>query len=169
MPDSLKIVPGIHGLKKGFEGKYKKRSTVPLFRKTFKVNKTIEKATINISGLGHYELHINGIKVGNRFLSPGWTYYQKRIFYNTFDITKLLKKGKNAIGAIVGNGFYNVNNERYRKLIIAYGYPQLIFNLVISYSDGTTENIVSDESCKVKPSPITFSNINPTAIVLDKS
>ncbi len=157
--DSLKVVPGIHGFTKSLKNKYTKRSTVPLFRKAFKVDKTIEKASINISGLGHYELYINGNKVGDRFLSPGWSYYQKRSLYNTFDITELLKKGENALGAIVGNGFYNVNNERYRKLVIAYGYPKLIFNIRINYTDGSINNIVSDERCKVSPSPITYSSI----------
>jgi len=157
--DSLIVIPGIHGFKKWLKNRYTKRSTVPLFRKTFEVNKTIEKATINISGLGHYELYINGNKVGDRFLSPGWSYYEKRSLYNTFDITELLKKGGNALGAIVGNGFYNVNNERYRKLVIAYGYPKLIFNITVTYSDGTIKNIISDASCKVSPSPITYSSI----------
>ena len=138
--DSLKVVPGIHGFKKSLKDKYIKRSTVPLFRKSFKLNKTIDKATISISGLGHYELYINGSKVGDRFLSPGWSYYEKRSLYNTFDITELLIKGENALGAIVGNGFYNVNNERYRKLVIAYGYPKLIFNIRIKYTDGSIKN-----------------------------
>ena len=157
--DSLIVVPGIHGFKKSLKNKYTERSTVPLFRKTFHTNKTIDKATINISGLGHYELYINGNKVGDRFLSPGWSYYQKRQLYNKFDITKLLENGENALGAIVGNGFYNVNNERYRKLVIAYGYPKLIFNITITYSDGTIKNIVSDSSCRVSPSQITYSSI----------
>ncbi len=157
--DSLKLVPGIHGFKRSLKNKYTKRSTVPLFRKVFIVNKTVDKATINISGLGHYELYINGNKVGDRFLSPGWSYYEKHTLYNTFDITELIKKGENAIGTIVGNGFYNVNNERYRKLVIAYGYPKLIFNIRIKYSDGSIKNIVSDDRCKVSPSPITYSSI----------
>jgi alpha-L-rhamnosidase len=130
-----------------------------MFRKEFSVAENIEKASINISGLGHYELHLNGEKVGDRFLAPGWTNYQKRIFYNTFDITDLLKSGKNAVGVLVGNGFYNVNRERYRKLVIAYGYPKLIFNITIQYKDGSVENIISDENCKVLFSPITFSSI----------
>lgn len=157
--DSLIVVPGIHGFKKSLRNKYTKRSTIPLFRKSFQVNKTIENATINIIGLGHYELYINGNKVGDRFLSPGWSYYEKRSLYNTFDIKELLKKGENALGAIVGNGFYNVNNERYRKLVIAYGYPKLIFNIRIKYTDGSIKNIVSDDRCKVSPSPITYSSI----------
>lgn len=157
--DSLRVVPGIHGFKKSLKNKYTQRSKVPLFRKEFKVNKSIEEATINISGLGHYELYINGTKVGDRFLSPGWSFYQKHNLYNTYNITDLLKRGENALGAIVGNGFYNVNNERYRKLVIAYGYPKLIFNITIKYSDGSIKNIVSDGHCKVSPSPIIFSSI----------
>ena len=157
--DRLIVVPGIHGFKKWLKGKYTKRSTVPMFRKEFHVSKTIVEATISISGLGHYELYLNGNKVGDRFLSPGWSFYEKHSLYNTFDITKFLNKGKNALGAIVGNGFYNVNNERYRKLVIAYGYPKLIFNISIKYSDGTSEHFVSDESCKVSTSPITYSSI----------
>jgi hypothetical protein len=157
--DSLRVVPGIHGFKKSLKNKYTQRSKVPLFRKEFKVNKSIENATINISGLGHYELYINGTKVGDRFLSPGWSFYQKHNLYNKYNITDLLKKGENSLGAIVGNGFYNVNNERYRKLVIAYGYPKLIFNITIKYSDGSIKNIVSDDHCKVSPSPIIFSSI----------
>ena len=157
--DSLIVVPGIHGFKKSLKNKYTERSKVPIFRKEFKVNKSIEKAIINISGLGHYELYINGTKVGDRFLAPGWSYYQKHNLYNTYDISDLLKKGENALGAIVGNGFYNVNNERYRKLVIAYGYPKLIFNIRIAYSDGSIENFISDDDCKVSHSPIVFSSI----------
>ena len=159
LPDSMKVVPAVHGSGNGLGEKAIKRSVVPMFRKDFDVAENIEKATINISGLGHYELHINGEKVGDRFLSPGWTNYQKRNFYNTFDITSYLKNGKNAIGVLVGNGFYNVNRERYRKLVVAYGYPKLIFNITIRYKDGTVQNIVSDENCRILPSPITFSSI----------
>lgn len=159
LEDSLKVVPGIHGLGNHLDEKFLKRSVVPLFRKAFNIENSIESASINICGLGHYELYINGDKIGDRFLSPGWSYYQKHYLYNTYDITGLIKKGDNALGAIVGNGFYNINNERYRKLVIAYGYPKLIFNITIKYSDGTIRNIVSDGDCKVSPSPITFSSI----------
>jgi alpha-L-rhamnosidase len=159
LEDSMKVVPAVHGSGDELGNKAVKRSVVPMFRKEFSVAENIEKASINISGLGHYELHLNGEKVGDRFLAPGWTNFQKRIFYNTFDITDLLKSGKNAVGVLVGNGFYNVNRERYRKLVIAYGYPKLIFNITIHYKNGSVENIISDENCRVLPSPITFSSI----------
>jgi hypothetical protein len=159
LDDSMRVVPGVHGSGNELGDKAVKRSVVPMFRKEFSVSENIEKASINISGLGHYELHLNGEKVCDRFLAPGWTSYEKRIFYNTYDITSQLKNGVNAIGVLVGNGFYNVNRERYRKLVIAYGYPKLIFNITIQYKNGSVENIVSNENCRVLPSPITFSSI----------
>jgi len=159
LEDSMKVVPAVHGSGDHLGDKAIKRSVVPLFRKEFSVTGEIEYASINISGLGHYELYINGDRVGDRFLSPGWTYYQKRCLYNTYDITERLRSGDNTIGVIVGNGFYNVNRERYRKLVIAYGYPELIFNITIKYRDGSVKNFVSDQSCMVSPSPITYSSI----------
>lgn len=162
LPDSLLTVPGVHGpeiKKKLGADKLKQRSIVPLFRKSFTANKAIANATVYISGLGHYELSINGEKAGNSFLAPGWTNYDKRVLYNTYDVTANVKKGDNAIGVIVGNGFFNINRERYIKLAIAYGYPTLICKMIVTYADGSSLELVSDQSWKVTPSPITFSSI----------
>lgn len=159
LPDSMLIVPGIHGSGDQLGNKGLKRSIVPMFRKDFILKESIESARINISGIGHYELYINNNKIGDRFLSPGWTNYKKRILYNSYDITEQLKEGGNALGVIVGNGFYNVNRERYRKLVVAYGYPKLIFNIQIKFKNGTVKNIVSDANCKVTTSPILYSSI----------
>lgn len=159
LPDNMRIVPGVHGSGDHLGEKGMRRSIVPMFRRDFTLEDSIESATIHISGLGHYELYLNNNRIGDRFLSPGWTNYQKRIFYNTFDITEQLEEGGNAIGVIVGNGFYNVNRERYRKLVVAYGYPKLIFNIQIRYKNGSVKNVVSNENCRVTPSPITFSSI----------
>ena len=159
LPDSMKVVPGVHGNGDNLGNKAVKRSVVPLFRKAFKVEKTIQNATLYISGLGHYEASINGQKVGQRFLSPGWTNYDKTCLYNTYDVTSQLQQGDNAIGVIVGNGFYNINRERYRKIVIAYGYPKMISKLKINYTDGTTATIVSGTDWKCAPSPIIYSSI----------
>jgi hypothetical protein len=132
---------------------------VPLFRKEFTVNKKIANATLFITGLGQYEAYLNGDKIGTDFLTPGWTLYDKTIFYNTYDVTESLQEGKNALGVIVGNGFYYVPRERYRKMSIAAGMPIMICRLKISYVDGTEENIVSNSDWKTVPSPITFSSI----------
>jgi hypothetical protein len=159
IPDSLILVPGVHWNGNNLGNVALKRTTIPYFRKEFSIRKKISAAYIYISGLGQYELYINGKKIGNRFLSPGWTNYRKTCYYNTFDVTKELNRGPNAIGVITGNGFFNVNRERYRKLVIAYGMPRMILKLAIRYNDGSEETFISDESWKTTPSPVTFSSI----------
>jgi len=145
----------------GKKDKYNSNNMLPVFRKSFKVSKTIKKATAFISGLGHFEMTLNGSKVSDDFLSPGWTKYDKEALYVTYDLTKQLKKGDNAIGVVLGNGFYYIPpvKERYRKLKVAYGYPKMICRLLIEYTDGTTASINSNQSWKTAPSPITFSSI----------
>jgi alpha-L-rhamnosidase len=159
LEDAMRVVPAVHGDGNTLGDRCVKRSVVTLFRKEFNETREIKSATIHISGLGQYELYMNGSQIGDRFLAPGWSYYQKRCFYNTYDITRLVKNGDNAIGVIVGNGFYNINRERYRKLVVAYGYPCLIFHITLTMKDGSLRNIVSDTQCKVSPSPITYSSI----------
>ena len=159
IPDSLLLVPGVHGSGDNLGNLARKRTIVPFFRKEFTLGKKISHAHIFISGLGQYELYINGSKTGDRFLSPGWTDYRKTCLYNTFDVTDKLVTGSNALGTIVGNGFYNINRERYRKLVIAYGAPKMILKLEVQYTDGSKEIIVSDDSWKTAASPVTFSSI----------
>ena len=159
LPDSMKVVPGVHGNGNKLGNKAIKRSIVPLFRKEFSIQNKIKSATLYISGLGHYEASINGQKVGSSFLAPGWTNYDKVCLYNSYDVTLQLKVGKNVIGVIVGNGFYNINRERYRKLVIAYGFPKMISKLKIEYGDGTSATVVSGTDWKCSPSPIVYSSI----------
>ncbi|MBL0134189.1 MAG: alpha-L-rhamnosidase N-terminal domain-containing protein [Chitinophagaceae bacterium] len=160
LQDSLKLVPGVHVPPVGSLGnKAMSRSVVPQFRKEFALHKKITRATLFITGLGHYEATINGKKIGEAFLAPGWTYYDKTVLYNTYDITKQLASGGNTIGVIVGNGFYNINMERYYKLVIAFGLPKMICRLRIEYADGAEQNIVSGQDWKVTASPITYSSI----------
>lgn len=162
MPDSLITLPGVHSpevkSKLGLN-KLKQRSIVPIFRKTFSNHKNLANAIVFISGLGQYEMKINGRKVGNSFLSPGWTDYNKRVLYNTYDVTDMIRKGNNAISVMVGNGFYHINRERYFKLAIAYGFPKMICKLLLQYDDGTSEVIISDTSWKTTASPVTFTSI----------
>jgi len=159
IPDSLLLVPGIHGMGNDLGEVALKRTVIPYFRKEFQTRKKVKQAVAFISGLGHYELYINGIKAGDRFLSPGWTDYGKTCYYNAYEITDHLKKGLNCAGVIAGNGFFNINRERYRKLVIAYGAPRVILNICITYNDGSSEAIVSDESWTTSPSPVTYSSI----------
>lgn len=163
MPDSLRLVPGIHELRNDFKDNTEtlgqKRYVTPYFRKEFAITKKIKNAFVAVSGLGHYELSLNGKKVSNRFLAPGWTQYDKTCLYNMYEVTEQLQKGKNAIGALVGNGFYNINTERYIKFAITYGSPTLICKLNIEYEDGSVETFVSDDTWKTHKSPITFTSI----------
>lgn len=158
--DSTKrLVPGVHGFGNHLGEIATKRPVIPMFRKTFQVKEGLALATLCISGLGHYEAYVNGEKAGNSFLSPGWTDYEETVLYNNYNVTSMLKPGQNVLGAIVGNGFYNINRERYRKLVIAYGMPEMISHLKLDYADGSSEIIVSDESWRMAPSPITFASI----------
>lgn len=159
LPDSMKVIPGVHGNGNALGSKAIKRAVVPYFRKAFVLKKPVKEAFVFISGLGQYELHLNGKKVSDDFLTPGWTNYEKRCLYNTYEVTDHLKQGQNAIGAIVGTGFFYINRERYRKLIRAEGYPMLRARLVVRFTDGSTKEIVTDESWRAAPSPIIFTSI----------
>ncbi|MHA4847495.1 family 78 glycoside hydrolase catalytic domain [Flavitalea antarctica] len=160
LPDSMLVVPGVHAPDaKKLGDKALKRAVVPLFRKEFITTKKISKATAYITGLGQYELMLNGQKVGTSFLSPAWTFYDKRVQYNVLDVTPQIKNGRNAIGVIVGNGFYYINRERYFKIVTAFGFPKMICKIKIEYQDGSIMTVVSDTSWKTAPSPITYSSI----------
>lgn len=111
-------------------------------RREFSLEKRVERATAFVSGLGLSELYLNGKRVGDQALSPGLTDYTKRVYYVTHDVTELLKRGRNAVGVILGNGrFYGPRPE---PGTVSYGYPKLLFQLRIEYTDGLTENVVSD-------------------------
>ncbi len=157
LPDSLKIVPAEHGSGKKEWGK--RPDVLPYLRKSFSVSKKIKQATAFVCGLGQFEMSINGKKIGDHFLDPGWTKFDKQALYVSFDITGYMNSGNNAIGVILGNGFFYIPGERYRKMTGAYGYPKMITRIFIEYTDGTADNIVSDESWKTAPSPITYSSI----------
>ncbi|GGF11919.1 hydrolase [Hymenobacter cavernae] len=136
-------------------------NVLPLLRKDFTVRKRLARATAFISGLGQFEMSLNGQKVGNHFLDPAWTKYNKHAQYVTFDLTGQLKKGPNTLGVMLGNGFYYVPpvKGRFRKLKSAFGYPKLLCRVVLDYQDGSSENIISDATWKTAPGPITFSSI----------
>lgn len=160
LPDSMRVVPGIHAPGRGKMGhKVQQRAVAPLFRKKFVLQKPVKNALLFITGLGHYHLDINGSEQRGFFLAPGWTHYDKTVLYNTYDVTQKLQGGNNAIGVTVGNGFYYISQERYVKIVDAFGFPKMICRLQVTYEDGSTEDIVSDESWKTSPSPITFNSI----------
>lgn len=153
IPDSNRMLPGSSGKENG-----PPRDTLPLLRKEFMVKGPLKKATVFICGLGHFEMRLNGTVVGDHFIDPGWTRYDKEALYVPFDVTSQLRQGANAIGVELGNGFYYIPGERYTKLTVAFGYPKMITRIFLEYADGSTENVISDESWKVSAGPILFSS-----------
>ena len=131
-----------------------------LLRREFTVKPGLKRALANVCGLGQYEMSLNGKKVGDDFLSPGWTKYDKTCLYDTRDITADLKKGKNAAGIELGNGMYNVlGGARYAKFKGSFGPQKAIAQIRLEYADGSVEFIGTDGSWRVVSGPITFSSI----------
>jgi hypothetical protein len=131
---------------------------MPIFRKEFVIEKPVQRAEIHVCGLGQYELRLNGAKVGDYVLDPGWTGYRKSCLYTTYDLTTSLKQGKNALGVMLGNGLYNVEkSKRYIKGVWSFGRPKAIVQLDVLFVDGTKTQVVTDESWKGAPGPIVFS------------
>lgn len=128
-------------------------------RRSFNVKGTVTRARAYISGLGHYEMRLNGAKVGQRELEPGWTDYDKTVLYSVYDLTHQVRQGENTVGVLLGNGFYHVAGGRYTKFKDSYGEPKCLAELVIDYDDGTTDTIVTDRSWSMSESPLTFSCI----------
>jgi alpha-L-rhamnosidase len=118
-------------------------------RKTFEITKPVRRAVASFSGLGVSELYLNGAKVGDAVLSPAGTQYPQRVLYVTYDVTKQLHRGANAMGVILGNGrFYSPRSEVYASMP-NFGFPKLLLQLRIEHEDGTTTTVVSDQSWKL--------------------
>ena len=131
-----------------------------IVKKDFQAKGKIAKAEVDVCGLGHYELTINGKKVGDSEFAPLWSEYDKTVYYNRYDVTEWLQKGKNRMETLLGNGMFNVQRgSRYSKLQQSFGPPQLLLRLVITYANGKQQVIESDDSWQWRLSPITFNSI----------
>lgn len=126
----------------------------PYLRKDFSITKKIKRATLYATAKGLYEAYINGAKVGNDVFTPGWTDYNKRLYFNTYDITSFLKKGKNAIGSILGEGWYKGPIGFMGRMNIYGATVQCLFNVKIEYSDGSNDSINTDETWKSSLGPV---------------
>jgi hypothetical protein len=131
---------------------------MPIFRRSFVVDRPVRRAIVCVCGLGQFELHLNGEKVGENVMEPGWTNYRKTCLYVTYDVTGQLQTGENVVAAMLGNGMYNVpkHEGRYQKFIGSFGPPALIAQLRIEYTDGSAATVVTDRDWKSAPGPITF-------------
>ena len=158
-PDSLRIVPGQEYNKLKIGDRVTAPNALPQFRREFDVRGRLERAVAYVSGLGQFELFVNGRKTGDHFLDPAWSDYDRMVCYAAFDVTDMLSSGANVLGVMLGNGMYNVPRERYYKLLMSYGYPMMIMKLDLEYEDGTHETVVSDGQWKAVESPVTYSSI----------
>ena len=120
-----------------------------MLRHEFNAEKKVKSATAFVSGLGLFEFYLNGQKIGDQVLAPALSEYNKRAFYITFDVTKNIQPGKNAMGLILGNGRYfglrGGPNQNTRN----FGFPKVVLQLEIQYEDGTTATVLTDESWKL--------------------
>lgn len=132
----------------------------PMFRKEFNTGKGIKKARIYVSSLGLYEISLNGSRVGDFYFTPGWTSYNNRLQYQTYDVTGLLIEGDNALGVVLGDGWYKGDlmwGEDKRNL---YGnQTAVILQLHITYQDGREELVLTDRDWKYTTGPILISEI----------
>lgn len=131
------------------------------FRRAFKTNKTIQSARAYIVAAGLYELSINGKRIGDHRLDPMYTRFDRRNLYVTYDVTDNLKQGDNAIGVLLGNGWYNHQSTAvwYFDKAPWRARPKFCMDLHITYSDGTKEIIGTDERWQTSESPVIFNSI----------
>jgi len=130
-----------------------------LLRHEFEVKPGLRRALASVCGLGHYEMTVNGVRIGQGLLKPGWTAYDKTGLYDTHDVTTSLRAGGNAVGLLLGNGMYNVQEGRYQKFVSPFRPLTAIAQIRLEYADGTVEVVGTDERWRVASGPIVFSNV----------
>ena len=136
----------------------------PLFRKEFSVGEGLESAVLYITAAGYYRAFINGEDIGINYLDPAWTDYGKRIYFAEYDLTGQIRKGWNCIATTLGNGFYNplplrMWGRRNLRDHLTVGQPVFIGRLILSYTDGSTEQIFTDSSWKYAHGPMLRNNV----------
>lgn len=135
------------------------RMPAPYLRKTFVVSQPVTRATVYVTALGAYELRLNGQKVGNDVLTPGWTQFTKRVYYQTYDVTGMILGGGNTLGAILGDGWYaSVLGGKGSRNNYG-GNPRFLAQLVLELADGSHQTVVSDSSWKASYGPIRFGDL----------
>ena len=132
------------------------QARVPYLRKTFGLGLPIKRAVLFVTALGLYEVRINGQRVGDHVLAPGWTDYRKRVRYQAYEVTTLLKRGQNVMAAILANGWYSGRIGGGNQFLGRV--PAFLAQLEVTYADGRGERIVTDASWKTHPSPILSSD-----------
>lgn len=146
------------------EKDFYKEDPMPVFQNVFQANKKIATARLYITGLGYYEAYLNGKKVGDHVLDPGWTKYDKQIDYSVYDVTSLVKQGKNVAGIMLGNGWYGALPMRMwgrfnLRDALTVGRPCVKAQIRVSYTDGSTETIITDQNWKMADGPVVRNSV----------
>ncbi len=141
------------------DAQFYKDNPAPIFRKEFLIEKPVRSVTMYITAAGYYRALLNGEKIGKNYLDPAWTNFNKRIYYTEYNLTADVQQGANCLGVTLGNGFYNpLPLKMWGHLNIREslptGNPVFIARLKIEYSDGQTEEILTDETWKFSHGPI---------------
>ncbi len=133
----------------------------PLLRRGFTLRDTVKRARAYVCGLGYHELYINGHKVGDRLLDPGFTRYDRRVLYVTHDITEYLRPGDNAVALMLGTGWYNVHTAStwHHESAAWRASPRLLLELRATLAGGRIETIVSDGAWKTATGAIQYDSI----------
>ncbi len=136
----------------------------PLFRRELKLEKTVRSARLYLSGLGYCEATINGQRIGDHVLDPGWTVYGQRVFYSSYDVSGQLREGANCLGVTLGNGWWNplplkLWGARNLRKELAVGRPRFIAQLNVEFTDGSKQSISSDVNWKVADGPLRSNSI----------
>ncbi len=141
-----------------FVGGTRTTSPAPHLRKEFALAKPVATARLYVTALGVYECYLNGAHVSGDVLTPGWTDYTKRVQYQVYDVTAVLRLGPNALGAILGDG-WAVGHVAWSGRQRYVDRPRLLAQLVITHEDGSTETISTDSTWKVSAGPILESDM----------
>ena len=138
-----------------------KANPAPYLRKEFETKGKVKRARLYASGLGYADLHLNGKRIGDTERDPGYTNFDKRVLYVTHDVTKNLNEGKNALGAILGTGWYDIHDRATWRFERApwRDRPRLRLALIIEYANGKTETVITDPTWKATTGPIRFDGI----------
>ena len=146
----------------------------PLLRKEFEISKPVKSARFYGTGLGYFEFYVNGSRMGDEYLVPNQTNYGYReklgerllpipdpfngysVAYVSYDLTDKIVQGRNAVGAILGNGYYDLV---FRRFVMGYGVPKFFGQILVRYEDGTTDLIPTDTTWKIEKSAIVYDQL----------
>ncbi|WP_205474030.1 family 78 glycoside hydrolase catalytic domain [Nocardioides sp. SYSU D00038] len=131
----------------------------PMLRKDFETDRELASARVYVIGLGYYKLYLNGERVGDHELDPAFTVYDKTGLYATYDVTDQVRDGENALGVTLGRGYYSMLNPDEWMTSPWHGEPKLKLQLDLTYTDGTTDRVVSDGSWRLADGPTTSESL----------